>query len=133
VLRECGAHRQIERVDRTWSSVRLIDPTAVFWTRVCAQDDASRSDAHELAEVLGWARALNVISDWDRSLLISLAETADSFAPARTGRRWCGLMANDLSADVADRLGMSPITVRRRARRAISALADAGAAHDNAA
>jgi predicted DNA binding protein len=42
-------------------------------------------------------------------------------------------MANDLSADVADRLGISPITVRRRARKAISALADACAAHDNAA
>ena len=71
---------------------------------------------------------MNVISDSDRSLLLSLAETADSFGPARTGRGWCGLMANDLSADVADRLGMSPITVRRRARKAISALADACAA-----
>ena len=133
VLRECGAHRQIERVDRTWSHARLVDPTAVFWTRVCAQDDASQSAAHELAEVLQWARARSVISDSDRSLLISLAETADSFGPARTGRGWCGLMANDLSAEVADRLGMSPITVRRRARKAITALADACAVHNNAA
>jgi hypothetical protein len=86
VLRECGAHRQIERVDRTWSSVRLVDPTAVFWTRVCAQDDASHSAVHELAEVLEWARAVNAISDSDRSLLLSLAETADCFGPARTGR-----------------------------------------------
>jgi hypothetical protein len=133
VLRECGAHRQIERVDRTWSSVRLVDPTAVFWTLVCPQDAAARSAAHELVEVLQWARALNVISDSDRSLLLSLAETADSCGPARTGRGSCGLMANDLSADVADRLGISPITVRRRARKAITALADACAAHDNAA
>ena len=86
-----------------------------------------------LAEVLEWARAVNVISDSDRSLLLSLAETADSFGPARTGRGWCGLMANDLSADVAERLGISPITVRRRARKAITALADACAAHNNAA
>jgi hypothetical protein len=133
VLRECGAHSQIERVDRTWSSARLVDPTAVFWTKVCTPDHASRSAAHELVEVLGWARALNVISDSDRSLLLSLAKTADSFGPARTGRGWCGLMANDSSAEVADRLGISPITVRRRARKAISALADACAAHTNAA
>jgi hypothetical protein len=133
VLRECGAHSQIERVDRTWSSVRLVDPTAVFWSRVCTQDDAFNSAAHELVEVLEWARAVNVISDWDQSLLLSLAETADSFAPARTGRGWCGLMANDLSADLADRLGISPITVRRRARKAIGALADACASHNNAA
>jgi hypothetical protein len=133
VLRECGAHRQIERVDRTWSSARLVDPTAVFWTRVSTQNNASQSAAPELVEVLEWARALNVISDSDRSLLLSLAETADSFGPARTGRGWCGLMANDLSADVAHRLGISPITVRRRARKAISALADACAANNNAA
>jgi hypothetical protein len=133
VLRECGAHRQIERVDRTWSSARLIDPTAVFWTKVCTHDDASQSAARELVEVLEWARAVNVISDSDRSLLLSLAETADAFAPARTGRGWSGLMANDLSADVADRLGISPITVRRRARKAIRALADACPAYDNAA
>jgi hypothetical protein len=133
VLRECGAHRQIERVDRTWSSVRLVDPTAVFWARVGTQDHASQSAANELVQVLEWARAVNVISDSDRSLLLDLAETADSFGPARTGRGWCGLMANELSAEVADRLGMSPITVRRRARKAITALADACAAHDNAA
>jgi hypothetical protein len=133
VLRECGAQRQIERVDRTWSSVRLVDPTAVFWARVCPQDTASQSAAHELVDVLEWARAVNVISDSDRSLLLELAETADSFGPARTGRGWCGLMANDLSADLAERLGISPITVRRRARRAITALADACAVYENAA
>jgi hypothetical protein len=133
VLRECGAHGQIERVDRTWNSVRLVDPTAVFWARVCTQDDASRSAAHELVAVLEWARAANVISDSDRSLLLELAETADCFGPARTGRGWCGLMANELSADLADRLGMSPITVRRRARKAITALADACAVYEKAA
>jgi hypothetical protein len=133
VLRECGAHRQIERIDRTWSSARLVDPTAVFWTRVCTPDDAPLSAAHELKEVLEWARAMNVISDSDRSLLLSLAETADLFGPARSGRGWCGLMANDLSADVADRFGLSPITVRRRARKAITALADACATSSNAA
>jgi hypothetical protein len=133
VLRECGAHRQIERLDRTWSSVRLVDPTALFWARVGTQDDASQSPVHELVEVLQWARAANVISDSDRSLLLSLAETADSFGPARTGRGWCGLMANELSADLAERLGISPITVRRRARKAISALAAACADHSNAA
>jgi hypothetical protein len=133
VLRECGAHRQLERVDRTWSNARLIEPTAVFWTRVGTEDHASQSAAHELAEVLEWAHAVNVISDSDRSLLLSLAETAESSGPARTGRGWCGLMANHLSADVADRLGISPITVRRRARKAITALADAYAAHNNAA
>jgi hypothetical protein len=133
VLRECGAHRQVERVDRTWSSVRLVDPTAVFWARVCTQDDASQSAARELGEVLEWAHAANVISDSDRSLLLDLAETADSFGPARTGRGWCGLMGNELSADLADRLGISPITVRRRARRAITALVDACAVYENAA
>jgi hypothetical protein len=84
-------------------------------------------------EVLEWACAVNIISDSDRSLLLSLAETADSSAPARTGRGWSGLMANDLSANVADRLGISPITVRRRARKAITALADACTVYDNAA
>jgi predicted DNA binding protein len=38
-----------------------------------------------------------------------------------------------LSADLADRLGISPITVRRRARRAITALVDACAVYENAA
>jgi hypothetical protein len=133
VLRECGAHRQVERVDPTLSSVRLVDPTAGFWARLCTQDDASQSAARELGEVLEWARTVNVISDSDRSLLLDLAETADSFGRARTGRGWCGLMGNELSADVADRLEMSPITMRRRARKAISALADACTVYENAA
>jgi hypothetical protein len=133
VLRECGAHRQIMRVDRAWSSARLVDPTAVFWTRVPAPDNAPKSAADELSEVFEWARAGNVISDSDQALLLSLSETADSFGPSRTGRGWCGLMANDLSADVADRLGISPITVRRRARKAITALVEACAGYDTAA
>ena len=133
VLRECGVHSQVARVDRTWSSARPVDPTGLFWTRLCAPDSGLRSAADELGELLEWARAGNVISDVDRSLLLSLAQGADATATSRTGRGWCGLMANDVSAHVAARWGISPISVRRRARRAITALAETCTGYDNAA
>jgi hypothetical protein len=133
VLRECGVDSQVARVDRTWSSARPVDPTGLFWTRLCAPDSGLRSAADELGELLEWARAGNVISDSDRSLLLSLAQGADASATSRTGRGWCGLMANDVSAHVAARWGISPISVRRRARRAIKALAEACTGYDNAA
>jgi hypothetical protein len=66
VLRECGVHSQLERFDRTWSTARPVDPTALFWTRLSAPDAALRSAAEELFEVLDWARAANVISGSDQ-------------------------------------------------------------------
>ena len=63
-----------------------------------------------------------VISSTDRVLLGRLAVAADRAGVSRSGRGTGGVMANGVSAVVAADLGISAVTVRRRARRAISAL-----------
>jgi hypothetical protein len=126
VLRECGARSQLGRTDPTWCNTSLLDPAAPFWAgRPAGPEDAHASPAEQLGAVLDWACANRVISDTDRRLLLCLVSAADRAGTRRVGRGHCGLMANDVSAAVAARWGISPRTVRRRAQRSLHALAAA--------
>jgi hypothetical protein len=125
VLRECGVRSQLERTDRAWSNTRLVDPSATFWARHVDGLDTVPSAGAELLELLEFARAANVITDADKKLLLVLVEAADRCGTTRTSRGSAGLMSNAASAQVAIQTGLSPITVRRRARRIIDTLAAA--------
>jgi hypothetical protein len=126
VLRECGARSQLGRTDPTWCNTSLVDPAAPFWAgRVAGQDAPVTSPAVQLGAVLEWACANRVISDTDRRLLLCLVSAADRAGTRRVGRGHGGLMANDVSAAVAEGWGVSARTVRRRASRSLHALAAA--------
>jgi hypothetical protein len=125
VLRECGVRSQLERTDRAWGNTRLVDPSATFWARHVDGLDTVPSAGEELLELLEFARAANVLTEADKKLLLVLVEAADRCGTTRTGRGSAGLMSNAASAQVAIQVGLSPITVRRRARRLIDALAAA--------
>lgn len=137
VLRECGAHSQLDRTDPTWSRTRLVDPTwsrtslgavlgdSAHWFWMEGRADSNRAAAEELLQLLEWACDHDVITPADRSLLLCLVEAADRTAINRAGRSGAGLMANGLSEEVATRLGISVRTLRRRTRRSIDALTDA--------
>ena len=132
VLRECGAHSQLQRSDPMWSRTVVADPHNSAWDNrkgpgllaltPLGQSAGEVTPAEELLELLDWACVADVITDADKCLLLSLVEAADGAATTRMGRGPGGLMANDVSAAVASRWGISPITVRRRARRTVQAL-----------
>lgn len=132
VLRECGVHSQLQRCDPTWSRTSLADPHSSTWDNRSARTHHGPStlwdpspevtSVEELLELLDWACGAEVITDDDKSLLLSLVAAADQADTRRTGRGRGGLLANDVSAAVASRCGLSPITVRRRARRTVQAL-----------
>ena len=66
-----------------------------------------------------------MISDQDRSLLLSLVAAADRSDATTYRRGRGGLLSNELSEQVAKEYGIAPVTVRRRARRSIEALSQA--------
>lgn len=96
-----------------------------MWSIASGPEVPARDAADELLEVLDWARDRNVITDVDRSLLLSLVAAADRAPAARQTRGQGGLMANHVSAAVAQEWGIAPGTVRRRARHTVRALAEA--------
>jgi len=153
VLRECGDTTQVGRTDQTWVRTDLVEALAscdqgpTFDADLCRMgerhqpaagwksclladptpgpDNADDSPLEELLAVLAWACEKDVISEDDRSLLLCLVEEAVRIDTRRTGRGGGGLMANDLSARVAPRIGVSDQTVRRRTAKTMRALADA--------
>ena len=127
VLRECGARSQTKRADKAWTNTYVVDPAASFWNRHTAGLGPVSSAADELLALLDSASAANVITDADKRLLLWLVEAAGRCGITRTGRGNAGLMSNTASAQVAIKVGLSPITVRRRARRIIDALTAAHA------
>jgi hypothetical protein len=122
VLAECGVRSQVERVDRTWGRVLT---QGAWWSTPSTPQEQAPDAADELLEVLDWAREQNVITDVDRSLLLSLVAAAERTPSTRQTRGQGGLMANHVSAAVAQEWGIAPGTVRRRARHTVRALADA--------
>lgn len=124
VLRECGVSARVRRADRAWSVVTVMDPQGPGWPRVFSGSppDEGPSGAVDVAELLRGACRGKVISSADGLLLRRLAVAADQAGVGRSGRGTAGLMANGVSARVAADLGVSAVTVRRRARRAIGAL-----------
>jgi len=83
------------------------------------------SPGQELLKLLAWGCKNRVITDDDRALLLCLVEAADGAATRKLGRGTGGLMANNVSEAVAQQWGISPSTVRRRARRSMDALSSA--------
>ncbi|MFC3687287.1 hypothetical protein [Aquipuribacter hungaricus] len=127
VLRQCDDRSLGRPGDRTWSLTQPVDPTAAFWS---ALDDPTASEpgpaaAEEVVDVLRWACSNDVISSQDRDLLLSLMEAASARSLGRRHRGGGGLLANALSEEVARNWGVSPVTVRRRTRRSVQALARA--------
>lgn len=128
VLRECGYASSVARVDRIWARTRLFDPQQPVWTQKPAADSVDEPPVTgevELANLLEAAGELGVVTKADRDLLVRLVSAADGCGVSRSGRGSGGLMANAVSTVVAGQVGVSPATVRRRARRAIGALRDA--------
>jgi hypothetical protein len=152
VLRECGDTTQVGRSDQTWVHTALVeafatcDPgdvdvelcrmgeqhmPAAGWNPCLLADPAPgpgddlESPLAELLAVLAWACEEDVISDEDRFLLLYMVEEAARVDTRRTGRGYGGLMANDVSARVAPRFGVSDKTVRRRVSKSMRALAAA--------
>jgi len=123
VLRECGVPGQVRRADRAWSATVPLDPQSPVWLRLFAAPPSPEPFySGEVNELLAGACRAELISSADRVLLSRLAVEADRADVSRSGRGTGGLMANGVSAAVAADLGMSAVTVRRRARRAIGAL-----------
>jgi hypothetical protein len=152
VLRECGDTTQVARTDQTWVHTHLVEafatcdqgdvdvetcrageqhmPAPGWKPRLLADPtpgpgDDLESSLAELLAVLSWACEQDVISADDRFLLLCLVEEAARVYTRRTGRGYGGLMANDISARVAPRVGVSDKTVRRRASKSMRALAAA--------
>lgn len=120
VMLDCGVASQVQRSDRTWSRTQSLDPRGYGWAAVAAPPTVT-SAADELTSLLVWACESKVISEEDRSLLLCLVATADG-ASSGTRRRRSGLMGDQVSAVVGEAFGVSSVTVRRRARRTMTAL-----------
>ncbi|SDT00294.1 hypothetical protein SAMN04488543_2818 [Friedmanniella luteola] len=123
VMLDCGVASQLQRSDRTWSRTRSLDPASYCWAAVAAPPTVTSAE-EELASLLAWACEANVITTEDRSLLLCLVATADS-ASSVTRRSRSGLMGDRVSAAVGEAFGVSSVTVRRRARRTMTALSEA--------
>ena len=121
VMFDCGVGTQVQRFDRTWGRTRPVDPTSAGWATIAAPAPASTAE-EELATLLDWACRTGVISQEDRALLVALIASADASAAPSARRGRAGLMATDVSAATAGAVGLSPVTVRRRARRSMAAL-----------
>lgn len=123
VLRECGAVSQVMRHSVVQGRTIPIDPTVLF--AHIESDPQSEDEAEaELQELLQMACADEVISASDRQLLLCLVAAAGREGKLTKGAR-SGLMGNALNARVAEDLGVSVSTLRRRARRTIGALSQA--------
>jgi hypothetical protein len=83
------------------------------------------SPNEELIDVLSWGEHVGLIGSGDRILLSSLVEQTDRLGVRTVCRSGQGLMSASALAETAAEFGLSPGTVRRRARRSIDALASA--------
>ena len=125
VLRECGAKSQLRRTDLTWSWTSPYDPFGSFWSGYVFTHCEPPNPAERLLELLRWGCENKVITDSDRALLLCLVEAADSAVTRRSCRGSGGIMANSVSEAVAQKWGIAPRTVRRRARSSMDAISSA--------
>ena len=126
VLMECDAASQLQRQDPTWHRIYQLEPDASFWGELRATPaHPEPTAAEELLDLLSWACENEVISEQDRSLLLSLVAAADRSEATTYQRGRGGLLSNELSEQVAKEYGIAPVTVRRRAGRTIEALSQA--------
>lgn len=120
VMRDLGLGAAAER---TWAHSELVDAHDIL-RRSGGSAEAEPSAQAELTDLLDWACARGVLTGEERALLVEVAEAADRF-DARGGRGTGGLLGNQVSAEVAQGRGVSPLTIRRRTRRSVDALRQA--------
>ena len=89
------------------------------------QPHVHASPDEELIDVLSWGEQVGLIGSGDRLLLSLLVERTDRLGVRTVCRGGQGLMSASALAETAAEFGLSPGTVRRRARRSIDALASA--------
>jgi hypothetical protein len=104
----------------SWAERRTV-PT----DRLPEQQLQQVSPNEELIDVLSWGEQVGLIGSGDRLLLSSLVEQTDRLGVRTVCRSGQGLMSASALAETAAEFGLSPGTVRRRARRSIDALASA--------
>jgi hypothetical protein len=126
VLRELGVGEHARHVDPAWYRAITLSPSADAWTGIALRHDISGpTAAHELVDVLAWALQHRVVTMPECRLLLCLAEEADRVGGPSARRGRYGLMAPAATEAVARRCGTSARTVRRRARRSLTALGQA--------
>lgn len=119
VLAELGVGRHGRLRDKVWSQTLLLDR---FEDRAVVVGPAEPDASEELIEIFDGALRDNAIEGFDLWLLHELATGATSeAAPLRRGR--CGLTTPAVVEMVAGRRPESPRTLRRRASKALEALA----------
>lgn len=109
--------------DRTWATASVMDPFDPAWSALPAPGREPTPE-RELRAVLDEATARRVISDGDRMLLLNLAAQS---RPGDCTRGRAGLVTRRAGRVLADQLHLSDRQVRRRAGRALDALAGATA------
>ncbi|MEP7369851.1 MAG: hypothetical protein ABI662_09365 [Dermatophilaceae bacterium] len=119
VLRDLGVRAHTELA---WQRCLLIDPVDLERDSAEPVVAPAEREPGELSDLLERARAQQVISDEDLTLLLLLAQAADDAGQTHWGRACYGLMTPVASSQVAQRWGVSARTVRRRARRSLDAL-----------
>lgn len=126
VLTQCSVPSQVRRSDPTWASTLLCDPLSVGWFNYIEEAPATvEGSTVELQALLADADALGLLGQLEQSILERLLAHADELGGTRAGRGQGGLLADRLVVVVADEVGVSPATVRRRTRRAVKRLAAA--------
>ncbi|MGG5258655.1 hypothetical protein [Phycicoccus avicenniae] len=105
--------------DAAWSRSTVLDPFDPAWSAV-TEPAPEPTPERELRAVLDGAVAREVISDRDRGLLLRLA---DETRPGDCTRARGGLVSRRAGQAVAGQLHLSDRQVRRRAARALDALA----------
>lgn len=124
VLVDRGVGREARRLDPTWSRSD--------WLEDLEQPEALVADADPpawvvLDRLLAEGISQSVITPDERLLLLGLADELDRHPEAHPRGRG-GFMATAVCQAVGSRLGCSVRTVRRRAKRALDALAGASSA-----
>ncbi len=127
VLLQGGRRPRRPASDHAWGLTLLVEPAAmVLSTFVDPSDETQETTSwEELREVLEWGCLRDVITTDERALLLSLVEAAERTDVSRVRVKYGGLTGIGLSEEVADRWGVSAVTIRRRARRSVQALAAA--------
>lgn len=121
VLTECEVPNRLQRSDPTWY---MLTPNPPRLSGIPV-DEGPATAAEELQLLLEWAVEEHVITPDDRVLLLRLVEAAGHETGTHRTCSMAGLLAHSISGTVADELGVSARTIRRRATRCFRALADA--------
>lgn len=120
VLRDVGISKHAEPA---WRLRILMEPEHPAWKSFEAVLGTESQNPDELGELLADACAAGAIGVGDSELLVGLARAAHTAAPAYQGHGRAGLMTPVATAQAATCWGVSPRTVRRRARRSLNELA----------